>query len=199
MSRLSFDEAVARLRRGEVVALPTDTVYGLAGSLAHPGSLESIFELKGRPASVALPVMVDDVATLEAWGVHWPERASRLSERYWPGALTVVVAAPAELAALVGGDGQTVGFRVPGDDVIREVLAATGPLAVTSANAHGSPPCTSADEVLAVFADHAAFAGVLDGGRRDGAVSTVVEVTELGWRILREGALGEDELAALLG
>ncbi|MGC8509298.1 MAG: L-threonylcarbamoyladenylate synthase [Acidimicrobiales bacterium] len=197
MSELRAAQAVALLRGGAVVALATDTVYGLAASLAHPDALAALFALKRRPGNVALPVLVDGVAQIETLGVAWPVPAARLSDVLWPGALTIVVPAPAPLARLVGSTSASVGFRCPGDDELRRLLARTGPLAVSSANEHGEAPCTTAAQVRAAFADRA-LAGVLDGGVRDRPVSTVVELIEDSWRVRREGAVPREILAGLL-
>ena len=197
MSDPHTSRAVILLRDGAVVALPTDTVYGVAASLAHPSALAALFDLKRRPGNVALPVLVDGVAQIEGLGVTWSARAARLSDALWPGALTIVVPAPVALARRVGSTGASVGFRCPGDAALRQLLTHTGPLAVSSANEHGEPPCTTAAEVRATFADRP-LADVLDGGVRDGAVSTVVELLEGSWRVRREGAVARDVLAHLL-
>ncbi len=198
MSELRVSRAVTLLGEGAVVALATDTVYGLAASLAHPGALAALFALKRRPGNVALPVLVDGVAQIEALGVTWPARAARLSGALWPGALTIVVPAPASLARLVGSANASVGFRCPGDDELRRLLTRTGPLAVSSANEHGEAPCTTAAQVRAAFAGRP-LAGVLDGGVRDRPVSTVVELVGDSWHVRREGALAREVLADLLG
>ncbi len=196
--RLSREEAVASLDAGGVVALATDTVYGLAASLARPEAVARLFAMKRRPASVALPVLVASPAAIEGLDVVWPDTARVLADAYWPGALTIVVAVPPALAALVGAE-DSVGFRVPDDTTLLGVLAEVGPLAVTSANEHGRAPCRDAEEVLAAFAGSDDLAGVLDEGRREGQVSTVVVVADGGWRIVRAGALSEGDLARALG
>lgn len=196
--RLSRDEAAALLGDGEVVAVATDTVYGLAASLARPEAVARLFAIKGRPRTVALPVLVASPAAIEDLGVAWPAPARALADAFWPGALTIVVAVPRPLAVLVGAE-DSVGFRVPDDAILRGVLEEVGPLAVTSANEHGRPPCRDAEAVLAAFEGRDELAGVLDDGRRDGEVSTVVAVDGPGWRVVRAGALGEDDLARVLG
>lgn len=196
MKRLTRDEAVAALNRGEVVALPTDTVYGLCAALRFPDAVRGLFAAKHRPASVALPVMISDRADVAALDVTLSARATKLADTFWPGPLTLVVPAPADLADAVGGD-HAVGFRLPNDDVLRSVLAVTGPLAVTSANVHGQPPCTSADEVLSSFADEGVV-GVLDGGVRNGVVSSVIDLTAPAWVIRREGAITRATFEQLL-
>jgi tRNA threonylcarbamoyl adenosine modification protein (Sua5/YciO/YrdC/YwlC family) len=196
--RLSRDEAATLLDAGEVVAVATDTVYGLAASLARPAAVARLFSIKSRPTTVALPVLVASPAAIEGLGVAWPAPARALADAFWPGALTIVVAVPPALATLVGAE-ESVGFRVPDDATLRGVLDEVGPLAVTSANEHGRPPCRDAEEVLAAFAGRDDLAGVLDDGRRDGEVSTVVALEDDGWRVVRHGALGEDDLARVLG
>jgi tRNA threonylcarbamoyl adenosine modification protein (Sua5/YciO/YrdC/YwlC family) len=140
---------------------------------------------------------VHALSPIQEIDVEWIERAQRLSEEFWPGPLTIVVSASHELAMLLGGSRDTVGVRVPDDELLLSVLRECGPLAVSSANTHGADPCQSAQEVLQALAgEH--LAGVLDGGERRGQVSTVVEVDESSWRVLREGALSADRIAAVL-
>ncbi len=198
MTRLDRDQAVASLRRGDVVALPSDTVYGVGASLAHPAAVARLFTLKGRPTTVALPVIVAGAADVAALGVNWTDRAVRLADAFWPGALTIVVDAPRDLARVVGSQGG-VGLRLPDDDVLVDVVRRVGPIALTSANRHGEPPCTSADAVLESFAESRDLAGVLDAGVRHAVVSSVVDVTEPTWRLVRAGAVSVDELVAVLG
>jgi tRNA threonylcarbamoyl adenosine modification protein (Sua5/YciO/YrdC/YwlC family) len=190
-------EAVSRLRRGLVVAVPTDTVYGLAASLEYPDAVATLFELKRRPTSVALPVLAGSRDVIDALGVAWPERARRLSDALWPGALTIVVPVELRLAARVGGVG-SVGFRVPNDELLLDVLNQCGALAVSSANEHGEPPCHSAEEVLRALGSNELLNAVLNGGERGGDVSTVVEIASDSWRILRSGAISDEEIERLL-
>jgi L-threonylcarbamoyladenylate synthase len=195
---LERDDALVALSDGGVVGLATDTVYGVAASLAQPGAIAKLFALKRRPTSVALPILVDSVAAIEQLGVTWEPRARRLSDALWPGALTIVVPVPRVLAELVGGASDSAGFRVPNDDDLREFLRESGPLAVSSANEHGQSPCRSADEVLRSFVGRDELSGVLDGGERGGDVSTVVVLEETSWRVARAGSLGELDLARYL-
>ncbi|MGB8178972.1 MAG: L-threonylcarbamoyladenylate synthase [Acidimicrobiales bacterium] len=194
---VSRDDAVRLLGEGAVVAVPTDTVYGLAASLVHPDAVASLFLVKGRPSGVPLPVLVHALSPMQEIDVEWGERAQRLSEEFWPGPLTIVVAASHELSLMLGGARDTVGVRVPDDELLLSVLRECGPLAVSSANTHGAEPCHSAHEVLEALAgEH--LAGVLNGGERRGEVSTVVEVDDTSWRVLREGAVSSARIAAAL-
>lgn len=194
---LTPDAAVERLAGGAVIGLPTDTVYGLAASLAHPGAIDALFRLKQRPTSVALPVLIEGVEQALALGVAWPTAARQLAARYWPGPLTIIVAVPEALATLVGAT-SSIGFRIPDDPMVLSVLRQSGPLAVTSANLHGEPPCTSAHDVASRFSAEPNFSGVLDGGERRGDVSSVVDLSLDHWELKREGAITRAELAALL-
>ena len=196
VSRLEQHEVVSALLGGGVVALPTDTVYGLAARFDHAAAIADIFALKQRPRDVALPVMVSGPEQLKDLGVAWSEPAQMLAEHFWPGPLTIVVPVSEDLATRAGASG-TLGFRVPAQAAVVDVLSAVGPLAVTSANRHGATPCATADDVLTVFAG-STLSGVLDGGRCGGEVSSVV-LLDQGWRVLRAGAISADVLTALLG
>lgn len=181
-----------------VVAIPTDTVYGVAASVVSPTAVARLFTLKDRPVTTPLPVMVAELADLLALGATVDLRTRRLAYRFWPGPLTMVVPAPTALAEAVGATA-SVGFRIPADDAVRAVLRATGPLCVTSANVHGAEPCTHASEVIAAFGDSADLDAVVDGGVRNGVVSTVVDLSDEPLRVLRDGAISERQVAEALG
>ncbi len=189
LSTRDLDEVVRVLGSGGVVAVPTDTVYGVAAPLGDAAAVARLFTLKNRPVTVALPVLVRDVASAAALGVEITLGARALADAFWPGPLTLVLAAPMELARRVGSESATLGVRVAADDVLSALLESTGPLAVTSANAHGEPPCHDADEVLAAFSGAGELDAVLDAGPRTGEVSTVVEISGTRWRVLRAGAV----------
>lgn len=195
---VDLDEAARLLVSGAVVALPTDTVYGVGASLVHPSALASLFDLKHRPGSLALPVLVESVAQIEALGVTWPDPARELGRAFWPGALTIVVPVDEALATRVGSSSRSAGFRIPDDVALLHLLGRCGPLAVTSANEHGEPPCHSVLDVRRSFAHATQLDGVVDGGERHGAVSTVVELTAGSWRVLRDGAISSHLVAAVL-
>jgi L-threonylcarbamoyladenylate synthase len=188
--------AVAALRAGEVVALPTDTVYGLAalpGSAMHTGRL---FTLKGRASDV--PVAVLCASAEQAFGLADPEHLTdevrRIGARLWPGPLTLVLPRRPGLGYALGEPAATVGVRCPDDALVQALAAAAGPLATTSANLHGEPTPPIAEGVAAVFEDGVAL--VLDGGPRRGTPSTVVDCTGPDWRVLRAGEIGEADLTA---
>ncbi|HUZ19697.1 MAG TPA: L-threonylcarbamoyladenylate synthase [Acidimicrobiales bacterium] len=192
--------AAAALSNGEVVGLPTDTVYGLGVLARLPEACARLFCLKERPPEVALPVLVADLGqALEV--ADGADRSCRgldvLARAFWPGPLTVIVRrAPGVLRGL-GGDPSTVGLRCPAHPFVQELARLVGPLAVTSANRHGDAPCVSAAQVRVVFG--AAVTTVVDGGRCDGLPSTVVSLVGGEPTCVREGALALDSVLAALG
>lgn len=190
-------EAAAALADGAVVAVPTDTVYGLAVDPTQPEAIERLFALKGRPAEVPLPIVVAGNEQVAMVAGALEVAAMGLAERYWPGPLTLVVPRRPTFTVDLGGPvavRRTVGVRRPDHAVLVALCELLGPLAVTSANLHGAPPATTPAEVLRVFAGSDEPAVVLDGGACDGLPSTVVECRGPASRCLREGALSWSEI-----
>jgi len=195
---LTIDQAVAALEGGGVVGVPTDTVYGVAALLRDREAVDKLFALKRRPDSTPLPVLVASLHQISHLGVMWPEPARRLGEAFWPGPLTIVVHVPDVLGQRVGSANATVGFRMPDDELLRDLLERCGPLCVSSANEHGHTPCTSAADVVATLGDRDELSGVIDDGERSGVVSTVVDVSTGECRVPRVGAVSEGVLRAIL-
>jgi L-threonylcarbamoyladenylate synthase len=193
----TLPHALAVLRRGGLVAFPTDTVYGL-GALAFNGAaVERIFAAKDRPVEKAIPVLIADPADLEKVTLEVPQAAARLAGRFWPGPLTLVLAKRLDLPEAVSS-GPTVGVRIPDHPVARLLLRSAGPLAVTSANLSGKPGPSTAQDVLAQLGGRIAL--IIDGGRTPGGVpSTVVDCAGAEPRIIREGPITKDEIRAELG
>ena len=190
-----MNKALEALRSGEVIVIPTDTVYGLACLPNIPGAVSKIFALKGRSADKALPVLGHSAQAL-ADVAMFDDRAVELARRFWPGPLTLVLPRADGFTSYLGDDAsESVAVRVPQNDVALELLAASGPLAVTSANLSGEPPAGTAEEAAAIFAgDVSAY---VDGGRGGGVPSTVASlVGELS--LLREGAVSRAELDEVL-
>jgi tRNA threonylcarbamoyl adenosine modification protein (Sua5/YciO/YrdC/YwlC family) len=179
--------AAALLADGEVVAIPTDTVYGLAASVAAPDAVRRLFDAKGRREDVPLPLFVANASEAAAMLGDLEPRAMALFE-LWPGPLTVVVATSSPLATLLGAPG-SVGVRCPADPTDAALLATVGPLAVTSANRSGAPPATTAAEVVGALGGSGLVSAVLDGGPRTSPPSTVVRLGPAGVEVLREGSI----------
>jgi len=183
-----LDSAATALLEGQVVALPTDTVYGLAVDAFHPGATERLFAAKRRPHDVELPVLIATPEDVHRLAADVPPYAAALIERWWPGPLTLVLRRRPHLAVDLGTRHDTVGVRCPASDVVCELAARIGPLATTSANRHGEPTPASALGVAGVFGD-GEVAVVVDGGVCSGEPSTVVDVTGESPVVLRAGAV----------
>jgi tRNA threonylcarbamoyl adenosine modification protein (Sua5/YciO/YrdC/YwlC family) len=196
MSLPELDEVEEALRAGEVVAVPTDTVYGLGVDPRLAGAIGRLFALKERPSRFALPILIADPAELGNLAIATPA-ADRLVARYWPGPLTLVLPRRPGVEFDLGGEPGTIGVRCPANPLLRELLRRTAPLAVTSANRHGEPPLCTAEDVREHFGG--GVATVLDGGRCDGLPSTVVEVLGDQVKCLREGALLFPAIAVAAG
>ena len=194
MKPTELDELTEALSDGKVVAVPTDTVYGLAADPRLAGAVDRVFRLKQRPESFPLPVLIAEADTAAGLAVLTPQ-ADRLVARYWPGPLTLVLARRPGTGFELGGDPSSIGLRCPASPRLKELLARTGPLAVTSANRHGEPPLRTAQEVREHFG--AGVVTVLDGGRCAGEPSTVVSLRGAALQCLRQGALAFEELSAV--
>jgi L-threonylcarbamoyladenylate synthase len=191
-ARGAVREAAAALADGSVVAVPTDTVYGLAVDPTQPEAVARLFALKGRPAEVPLPVLVAGPEQVALVAGQLGPAAQHLADHYWPGPLTLVVPRRRGFTVDLGGPPaarQTVGVRRPAHPVVVALCDLLGPLAVTSANLHRAAPATTAAEVEREFAGADQPELVLDGGTCDGVPSTVVECRGPASRCLREGAL----------
>lgn len=198
--RVSPEDAMERLKRGEVVALPTETVYGLAASIEHPHAIERIFELKKRPRDNPLILHSSSFETLLPY-LHSPTfQIKPLTEAFWPGPLTLVLPAKTELLppAVTAGL-STIAVRVPNHPLTRHILEKSGPLVAPSANLSGRPSATSQEHVEMDFGKEFP---VVDGGScSKGVESTILSWNEKEhrWQILRLGAISAEQLSLVLG
>lgn len=185
--------AAEALRRGELVVVPTDTVYGVAADAFSAAGTQAIFDAKQRGRNLPLPVLVRSPKQVNGLVTHVSETVERLMAAYWPGPLTIVVTADPNLSWDLGDNDGAVALRMPLDDVCLDVIRAVGPLATTSANLSGHPPAADADAAwrhlgttVSVYLD--------DGPRRTIRPSTIVDATRAAPAILRDGALPADEV-----
>ncbi|HET9557273.1 MAG TPA: L-threonylcarbamoyladenylate synthase, partial [Actinomycetota bacterium] len=178
--------AIATLRAGGAVVVPTDTVYGVAVRADLPGAADRLAELKDRAAEQPVAVLVGSIEQADAVGVLSVD-ARRLAERWWPGPLTLVLPRRPGLDWDLGEPADTVGVRVPDHELVRGLASAVGPLATTSANRHGEPTPPTAASAAAVLTGPPDL--VVDGGRCEGAASTVVDATGPGLVVLRAGPI----------
>lgn len=193
--------AALAVQRGQLVVFPTDTVYGVGADAFDPASVRRLLAAKGRGRDMPPPVLVSAATTLDALAVGVPSYARALIEELWPGPLTIVCRQQPSLQWDLGDTRGTVAVRMPDHPVALEVLARTGPLAVSSANLTGKDAATDADEAEAMLGD--AVEVLLDGGPTPGSVpSTIVDATGDRPRLLRLGAVPVeriDEVVAPLG
>ena len=194
----AIDAAVAALRAGQAIGLPTETVYGLAADARNDDAVRRIFAIKGRPADHPLIVHLGDAAWLDDWAAEIPDAARTLAERFWPGPLTMILPRAACVSDLVTGRQATVGVRMPSHPVALAVLRAFGgALAAPSANRFGHVSPTRAEHVRQEFGD--AVPIVLEGGDCEvGIESTIVDLTGRIPRILRPGRISQSEIEAAL-
>jgi L-threonylcarbamoyladenylate synthase len=198
-----FAEAVKRaaelLRAGEVVALPTETVYGLAANALDPVAVAKIFQIKGRPSHNPIIVHVADLALAKRCAAAWPALADQLARAFWPGPLTLVLPRAADIPAIVTADGSTVGVRWPGHPFIQAVIRECGfPLAAPSANRSNRLSPTNAEHVRQQLGDRLRL--IVDGGQAQvGIESTVLDLATSPPRVLRPGMIHEASLAAVIG
>ena len=194
-----MDRAAAAIRAGGVVALPTDTLYGLAADPFNADAVARLFALKGRAALHAIPLIAFDAAQIVRHIGPLPPAAQCLADRFWPGPLTLLVNVPARLAEAVSAGTGRVGVRVPAHTVARALCDAAGTLlTATSANLSGQPPTDDPDVAAASIGEAIDF--LLDAGMTPGgAPSTIVDVADVagsGLRLIRAGAVGWEEVQA---
>jgi L-threonylcarbamoyladenylate synthase len=196
--RDAIQEAAKWILSGGIVALPTDTLYGLAADPFSSVGVARVFAVKGRAAERALPLIAADVEQVVHHLGVLPPAGRRLAERFWPGPLTLLLAAPRGLAPEVSGGTGKVGVRVPADEVARAVCAAAGrPITATSANVSGVPPTPDPDRVEQALGDRIDL--LLDTGTTPGgAASTIVDVTGTEPVLVRAGAISWDDIQAWL-
>jgi L-threonylcarbamoyladenylate synthase len=188
--------AAASLREGDIIGVPTDTVYGLAADPWHSGAADRLFLVKGRPRNVELPVLVADEEQALALTTAVPHAARRLMQAFWPGALTLVLPRREDVTADLGEEDETIGLRCPGHPVPLALCREVGPYATTSANRHGGPPATAAESLSEGWPG---VALVLDAGVCDGEPSTVVDSTGEVPKLLRAGCVEWARILAVAG
>jgi L-threonylcarbamoyladenylate synthase len=197
--RDALDEAAKWIRLGGLVALPTDTLYGLAADPFRADAVERLFAVKGRDAGRALPLIAADADQISVHLGPLPPDGERLAAKFWPGPLTLLVQAPVALARGVTGGTGRVGVRVPAHDVARAICrAADRPITATSANRSGQPATSDPAEVERALGEDVDL--LIDTGpTRGGAPSTIVDVTGGTSRLVRAGAVPWDDIQAWLG
>jgi len=194
--------ARAAISRGELVVLPTDTVYGVAADAFSPAAVQRLLDAKGRTRQSPPPVLIPNIQNLDALAQSVPDAVRTLVDVFWPGALTIILPAASSLAWDLGDTKGTVALRMPANSLALELLAETGPLAVSSANLTGEPAATLAVEAQRMLGDSVTV--YLDGGRGGMVASTIVDATGLVLpdgilTIVREGEITASAIREVVG
>ncbi len=186
--------AAETLQKGGVIAIPTDTVYGFAAAVHDRDAIERLYEIKERSQTKSIAVLLGDAEQAHLVAHEFPAKARRLADKYWPGALTIIIRKKSDLPDnLTSND--LVGLRIPDHDFTRELIRRTGPLAVTSANISGQPPARSIDEFAELLGSRLDL--IIDGGPSSGGIpSSVINCEPEEPVVLREGAIPAQELLA---
>ena len=192
-----LERAAAAIRRGQVVAIPTDALYTLVADPYNLRAVTQVFKAKGREPQLSLPILIRDTLMAEELSSELNNRFFLLARRFWPGPLTIIVPASARMPLKVTGNTGRLALRQPRSAVASQLVALTGqPLIATSANISGSPTCVSGIDVFALMDGRVDL--VLDGGICTGLGSTTVDITEPYWRLIKPGAVDEKAIAECL-
>lgn len=187
-------EAVQCLRSGGIIAIPTDTVYGLGADPFNASAVQKLYTFKGRPDGKPIPLILGSVEDIHSVAQNLPEFFFHLTDQFWPGGLTIVVESKDLLPVLTAG-GNTVGIRIPDNPLLLKILQAFGgPMAITSANLSGEPPATSVQEIAEELSSRIDV--IVDGGKTPGPVpSTVYDISVSPPIVRRHGVISEETLA----
>lgn len=191
--------AASLIQRGRVVGIPTDTVYGLSADPYNLSAIERVFQVKGRAETKALPILVNSVEQAVVLTRDLPEHFFDLAQKFWPGALTIVVEATHRLPLKVTGNSGRVALRWPKSQVACDLIECFGgPITGTSANLSGFPSCNNAAALVKQLGDRLPL--ILDGGETGAALSsTIIALRGDDWSIIREGAVSEAEISKVIG
>jgi L-threonylcarbamoyladenylate synthase len=194
-----IDYAASFIRRGRVIGIPTDTFYGLSADPFNLAAIERVFQVKGRPETRALPILVNSVEQAVSLAREVPNAFLTLASKFWPGALTIVVEATHRLPLKVTGNSGRVALRWADSRIVAALIEASGgPVTGTSANLSGHPSCTNADQIVTQLGSTLPL--ILDAGDTNAVTgSTIVRIDGDEWSIVREGAINETEIGKALG
>lgn len=194
-----IDYAASFIRRGRVIGIPTDTFYGLSADPFNLAAIERVFQVKGRPETRALPILVNSVEQAVSLAREVPDAFLTLASKFWPGALTIVVEATHRLPLKVTGNSGRVALRWADSRIAAALIEASGgPVTGTSANLSGHPSCTNADQIVSQLGNTLPL--ILDAGDTNAITgSTIVRIDGDEWSIVREGAINEREIGKALG
>ena len=195
----TLKKAVEILKKGEVIALPTDTFYALGADGLNPEAIKKVYEIKGRDYKKPILLLISDRELLSSLVSEIPSVAEKLISYFWPGPLTIIFKASAEIPLVLMGEGDKIGIRIPDNRVIREISRLLrGPITGTSANLSGKPSPISAKEIISSIGEKVDL--ILDGGDAPGGKeSTIIDVTTIPPRLIRRGKISVEEIEKVIG
>jgi L-threonylcarbamoyladenylate synthase len=183
-----IQQAVDLLRAGKLVAIPTETVYGLAADANNPEAVAKIFEVKKRLTDHPIPILIANNSLLSSWAIDIPKTAYQLTKAFWPGPLTIILKRAAHVSAIITGGRNTIGLRSPNHSIAQQILASFDGLAVTSANLSGNTSPTTAEDVKKELGDSVDL--IVDAGAcQIGVASTIIDLTLDQPKLLRQGII----------
>ena len=189
--------AIRAVRRGEVIAIPSDALYVLVADPLNLNAVSKVFEAKGREPHRSLPLLVDSVGMAAEYADELPSSFYLLARRFWPGLLTVIVKASSRVPLRVTGNTGRLALRRPASALAKRLVADFGtPLIATSANVSGKPTCRGGFEVLGTMDGRISL--IVDGGIIEGPASTTIDITALQWRLIKQGGVTADDIDACL-
>lgn len=195
---MAIERAAAAVRRGDLVAIPTDALYTIVADPLNLHAVGRVFASKGRETQRSLPLLVSDLMMAEELASEVSARFYLLARRFWPGPLTIIAPASSRVPLKVTGNTGRLALRQSQSKVANALLERLGqPLIATSANLSGQPTCASGIEVFGVMDGRVDL--VLDAGPVAGAGSTTIDITDVEWKVIKEGAIGAREIAEVLG
>lgn len=196
-NNLDLNKAVKLLSQGEILAFPTETVYGLGADAENPAAIQKIFEVKGRPADNPLIVHISSHEMVEQFARDVPDEAVKLMEKFWPGPLTLIFKKKSSVLDVITAGLETVALRWPRHPISQQVITMAGPLVAPSANSSGKPSPTKPEHVREDFGDD--FPVIEAGETEIGLESTVLDVSQLPFIIYRPGAVSAEDIASVSG
>lgn len=192
----NIQPAVNAIKNGEIIAFPTETVYGLGADIYNEEALRKLYNIKNRPIDKAITIMLADISQIDDLVVEVNEKAKILFEKFSPGPITIILKKARNVSDIITQNLQTVGIRIPDNNLARELIKETGPLAVPSANISGMKSPTNAKEVLNYFDGKIPY--IIDGKVKLKKESTVVDLSENEIKILREAYISKEEIERAL-
>lgn len=191
MKKNDVSAAIQALKKGQLILYPTDTLYALGADIFNDSAVKKVFDVKQRPYSIPLPVAVSSIEAIDA--IAWMNTAAQvICERFLPGSVTIILKKKRKVSALITSGSETIAIRIPNNPIALKLLASYGPLTVTSANIHHEKTAGTIKDILRQL--NTSIPICIDDGRKEGTVSTIIDLTTKKPKVVREGSISTEEL-----